>query len=220
MRISASASELLDSRSIGDHQSSASIVDQVSLAQTLGDTRYARPVDSKYTSDVLVRDLESVAAASALKCQQPTAEPLLDGMECVTDDALRQLLYLTVDIIVKQHLQSWIGCNLSFKQIARNDDRRSRDADLRTVCCTAGIEGRCDPDRSFRADDTNLDHAAVFQDLELGNNCSLGKKNVIDLVVLLIDILILRKSDTFEKLAEPDQMLRAKILNEMIARRS
>jgi len=167
MRITASASELLYSRPIGDHQSSTSIVDQVSLAQTLGDTRHARPVDSKNTSDMLMCDLELVAAASALECQQPTTESLLDGMERIANHALRELLYLAVDIVVQHHLQSWIGCNLSFKQIPRNDKSRTCNADLSTVCCPARIEGRCDSDRAFGADDTDLDHAAVFQNLEL-----------------------------------------------------
>jgi hypothetical protein len=138
-------------------------------------------------------------------------------MESIADHALRKLFYLTVDIVVQDHLQSGIGRDFSLQQIARNHKRGTRDADLRTICCAAEIERGCDSNRTFGTDDADFDHAAVFKDLELGDDRRFWEENIIDLVILLIKVLILRKGDTFEKLSEPDQMLGAQILNEMIA---
>jgi hypothetical protein len=67
--VSASTSQFFYSSLVANHESCTAVVDQIPLAQTLSDARDAWPMDSEDTCDMLMCDLESVTAASALERQ-------------------------------------------------------------------------------------------------------------------------------------------------------
>src|SRR5215203_5127112 len=101
----ASAGDVLESRLVANNESSTAVIDQLALPQRLGNTSHTWTMYAEYSSNVLVRDLEFVAAASLMERQQPTAKALFDRMESVADHALRKLLDLCVDVIVQHALQ-------------------------------------------------------------------------------------------------------------------
>jgi hypothetical protein len=141
MRIrTAFARQLLDARTVGDHQTRSAVIDQILLAQTLRNARHARAMHPENASDVFMRQSESVSSAPALKRQQPRAESLLNRMKRIAHHPLRKLFDLGIDVVMKCHLQTRIRDHFSFENVSTDDKRGSRNADLHAVCRPAGVE--------------------------------------------------------------------------------
>jgi hypothetical protein len=214
----ASAGQLFDSYPVGDNETSAPVVDQLPFSKTLGNAGDARPMNTQHTRDMLVRDPEAVTTAAPLKRQQPAAKSLLDRVERITNNPLRQLLDLPVYVVVQQKLELGIGNNLAFEKITADRQCGSRHTNLHAVGCPTRVESRRDTDRAFAADNSHFDRSAILKDLEFGHDRSFRKVYIVDFVVLLVEILVLRKSHALKKLTKPDQVLRPEVLEQSVAR--
>ena len=84
----AAARQALDAVLVTYYEASSAVIDQVLFAQTLSDARDAWTVNAEHARDMFVSDPESVSSASALQCQKPAAESLLDRVECIANHAL------------------------------------------------------------------------------------------------------------------------------------
>jgi hypothetical protein len=177
-------------------------------------------MNSQYASNMLVRDPESVAPTPALERQKPTAETLLNRVECITNYTLRQLLDLVVDVVVHDALEAWIRGDLAFEDISADDKRGPGDTNLRAVGRPASIERGRDPNGSLGPDYPDLDHPTVFENLKFGHHRRFGEEDIVNLVVLLIQVLIFREIHALEKLPKPYQMFGTDSLKKCICRRA
>lgn len=191
----APAGELLETRSIPDHQPRTAVVDQLAIPQRLSNTGHAGAMDAKHACHVFVRHFEPIPATSLMKRQQPAAKPLFDGVESIAHDPLRELLDLTVYVCMENVLKSDVGGHFPLENLAVDDERRSCDTNLGAVGSTTRIKSRCDPDRTFVTRDPYFDRSTVLEDLEFGNDRRFRKINEIDDVVLLVQILVLDERD-------------------------
>ena len=68
---------------------------------------------------------------------------------------------------MKNELQTRVGNDLAFKDVATDGEGRAGYAYLGAVCRRAGIKSRRYPNRAFTADDADLDRPAILKDLKL-----------------------------------------------------
>jgi hypothetical protein len=113
-----------------------------------------------------MRDSKSIALASALESEQPTAKSLLDRMEGITNDSLRELLYLRVEVIMERYLKTGVRMYFAFEQISTYHESGTCDTNLHAVSRTTRIKRRGDANCTLAPDNSNFYHPSVFKDLE------------------------------------------------------
>jgi hypothetical protein len=219
MKVStASARNALQTGLVRDDEPCTSVIDQLPVPQRLSDTCHTWTVNAEHPCNMLVRQLEFFPAASFMKRQKPTAEPLFHRVKRIADHTLGKLPDLTVDVVVQSRLQTLIGHHFPLEHIAGDRQRASGYADLHAICRTARIERGGDTDRSFVSDYADLYGPAVLEYLKFRDHGRLRKVNKVYLVILLVQVLVPGEVHSFNELHQPQKMFGIDKLQKRVGR--